>query len=170
MKPFIIITVVLAIGAALFLFRNAALVSDRSGGSPRVITPQEIAVNQIPAVVEQLKANGTEGSWAAFAFSPPGEPTNDQTGLNLQYSVDRGVVGLDWVLLGPRNKADKEKVIGFIKQRKHSVQEKDMNGVQYLRIEDGDISELGVQIAAELYRLGQDGHMGMFTDKFTWQP
>jgi len=37
--------------------------------------------------------------------------SKDGEAVNLQYSIDSGVVGFDWVLIGPRNIADRVKVI-----------------------------------------------------------
>ena len=80
------------------------------------------------------------------------------------------MIGLDWVLLVPRNKADKDKIVAFIKERHYTVLEREGNGVQYLRVEDGNLVQLGMQIVQEFYHLRSDSEMQMFTDGFEWHP
>jgi hypothetical protein len=162
--------IVVGVVAALLAVSRAYLFWDRRSVSARIAIPHSLAVRQIPSVVGQLRAAAHEASWAAFAFLPGDDTPSDENIVNLQYSIENGVVGLDWVLLAPRNKADKEKVLAFIRQHNHSAVEKERNGVQYFRVEDGDLAMLGIQIAAELYRLDRYGEMAIFTDKFKWSP
>jgi hypothetical protein len=86
--------------------------------------------------------------------------------LNLQYSIESATIGLDWVLLGPRNSADKEALTNFIRRRKHKVETRDMNEVAYLRVEDGDISKLGLRIVYDFYGVRSDYAMGLLTQGF----
>jgi hypothetical protein len=169
MKILIVIGLLAALGVALLVFSRSVLVADRSGGPPRVITPQSAFVPQVPAIVDQLRIQGKNASWAAFAFDPKGEPHSDETTVNLQYSVEKGTIGMDWVLLGPRNKADKEKIVSFIEQQGHKATEQEGNGVKYLRVEDGNISELGIQIMEEVYHLGPHDDLALLTDHFVWK-
>jgi len=168
-KILIVIVILVALGVALLVLTRGVLVADRSGGPPRVITPQSVSVLQVPAVVEQLRVQGNDASWAAFAFDPKGEPDTDETTVNLQYSVEKGTIGMDWVLLGPRNKTDKEMIVAFIEQRGHKAIEKEGNGVKYLRVEDGNLSELGMQIIEQVYHLGRYDNMALLTDRFVWK-
>jgi hypothetical protein len=120
--------------------------------SPGTVNSQcELVIrpNRLPAVVEQLRKTGGDGAWAVFMFRttvPSTETTDDY--LNLQYSIERRTVGLDWVLLGPRNYADKEALTNFIRRRRHKVEIREMNDVAYLRVEDGNVVELGLAISS----------------------
>jgi len=78
-------------------------------------------------------------------------------------------MGLDWVLLGPRNIADKDKIMAFATERRHVVTERELNGVRYLRIEDDLISQLGAEIITEFYHIDQHGKVSLITDGFDWQ-
>jgi hypothetical protein len=169
MKILIVIGILIALGAAYLLLSRSVLVADRCGGPPRVITPQAVSILQVPSIVEQLRAQARDASWAAFAFDPKGEPDSDETTVNLQYSVENGTVGMDWVLLGPRNKADKDKIAAFINQLGHKAVERESNRVKYVRVEDGNISELGVKIMEEIYHLGPSDDMALLTDQFAWK-
>ena len=169
-RPTIVIVAILVAGVVLFLLSRSRsyLVIDRKGLGARVVAPSSVLVSQLPAVFDQLKANHKEPAWAAFAFCPLGEPANEQTAVNLQYSVENGVIGLDWILLVPRNIADKDKIVIFIKERHCTVLEREGNGVRYLRVEDGNLVQLGMQILEEFYHLRSDSEMEMFTDGFEW--
>lgn len=130
-----------------------------------------IRPNHLPAVVEQLRHTGSEAAWAVFMFRtaiPSAETTDDC--VNLQYSFERGVVGLDWVLLGPRNIADKEALTNFIRRRKHKVEVREMNEVAYVRVEDGDINDLGRSIVHDFYGVASDYEMGLLVQGFLVPP
>lgn len=166
---FIIIGVVIAVAVFLLNRSTGYMVFDRKGFRVRVMTPQAVSVSQLSSVFDQLNANHKDGSWAAFTFCPPDEPASDQTSVNLQYSVEGGKIGFDWILLVPRNIADKDKIVAFMKDRHYTVLEREGNDVSYLRVEDGDLVQLGTQIA-EFYHLQADSQMGMFVDGFEWKP
>jgi hypothetical protein len=85
MTVFIVVATVLVIALPLF-FR-------RSGVSPT----KSVSVDEIAAIVSHL-ATLKDGSFAVFMFDSPLSPGGDA--VNLQYSVEQGAVGLDWVLLG----------------------------------------------------------------------
>ena len=171
MKTVLIVVVLIAVAAvAYFVLRGKTLVTDREGGNPRVITPSGLLVSQIPSVFDQLSQNGKERSFAAFVFGPADDPANEEKIINMQYSVENGTIGFDWVLLAPGNKKDLAKVEAFIKARGHTVMTKEANGVRYLRVEGQGLSELGTAIAKELYSLKDNDQMALFTDKFEWKP
>jgi len=130
-------------------------------------TPMDtIAVCQIPEIVKKLGVNRNEGSWAAFAFASAGERSEPESVVNLQYSYENGTVGLDWVLLAPRNVKDREKFSEFVRTQKHKLVQKEANGVKYLRVEDGDIVNLGLKVMKEMYRLTDESKVEIFTDGF----
>jgi hypothetical protein len=56
-----------------------------------------------------------------------------------------------------------------MKDKHYTVLEREGNGVRYLRVEDGDLVQLGKQVA-EFYHLQADGQMGIFVDGFEWKP
>ncbi|HEY3930974.1 MAG TPA: hypothetical protein VGM58_01240 [Verrucomicrobiae bacterium] len=167
---FIIIAVILVVGVVLFLLSrsNSYLVKDRNGLRTRIMTPKSVSVSQLSTIFDQLKANHKDASWAAFAFCPAGEPASRETAVNLQYSVENGAIGLDWILLMPRNIADQDKIVAFIKERDFTILEREGNGVKYLRVENGDLVQLGTQILKDFYHLDNDSQMEIFTDGFDW--
>ena len=115
--------------------------------------------------VEQLIENGREDSWMVFLFDTlkVSELTDDR-GLALQYSVINRRIGLDWVLIGPRNIADRESLETFMTQRGHTVELQDMNFVQFLRVEDGDLAALGESILDVFYGVPATAQLGLLID------
>jgi hypothetical protein len=81
---------------------------------------------------------------------------------------------LEWVLLGERNIADKEIFAKFVKRRKHHVSENFTNGVSTLRIEDGDLTKLGLAITEKLYGVKAGDVIKLLVSGFDlpegWQP
>jgi len=101
-------------------------------------------------------------------FLPPG--STDGVFVNLQYSIEGGVVGLDWVLLAPRNIADQAKVSEFAAKLGYRLDAHEMNNVRYLRVTSGSISELGEKIIEDFYKISPDTKLEMITEGFKWQP
>ena len=130
----------------------------------------QVSVGQIPAVVSCLKATGKDSSFVVFLFQPEGRSAHDDDdGVNLQYSIENGRVGLDWVLLAPLNVSDQERISAFMKDRGFAVNAQEMNKVRYLRVEDGPIADLGVQIATDVYRLKPADRINVIVDGFDWK-
>jgi hypothetical protein len=134
----------------------------------RIAPTYAVTARDIPAVISRLERSGKDGHFVVLMFVPPGS-TNGES-VNLQYSIDGGVVGLDWVLIGPRNIADKAKVSEFSAKLGHRLDEREMNSVRYLRVTGSGISELGTKIIQDCYKISPDTKLGMITEGFKWQP
>ena len=145
----------------------------RSRATERVRSSFEFTmpVSRVRDAIEQLRLKGTDASWIVFMFDTPiGSIATDDRTLNLQYSIIDGVPGLDWVLLGERNVEDKERLSQFIVSKGHRVEEREINGVDFLRVEDGDLAALGACIATEFYQISGDAEIGLLAEGFTYAP
>jgi hypothetical protein len=121
--------------------------------------------SDIAGSVEQLRKNGRESTWMVFLFDTVRKSqTTDDQGLALQYSVIDGRIGLDWVLLGPRNAADAQIVAAMIRSQGHHVERREMNRVPFLRVEDGDLATLGENILETLYGVPAHAELGLIID------
>ena len=130
-----------------------------------------VRVSQLPSVVEQLRTKGKHASWVVFMFyTPIASVSTDDQCINLQYSVDDDRVGLDFVLLGPRNIEDKKSLAKFIASKGHAVTEMELNEVCFLRVEDGEVAALGVSIATEFYQLERGTEIGLLFRGFEYEP
>jgi hypothetical protein len=161
-KPLIMVTMIVIIACVVGIALLVLLVRSR------IAPTYPVTLRNIPEVISQLDQSGKDGHFAVLMFVPPG--STDGEAVNLQYSIDGGVVGLDWVLLGPRNIADREKVSEFASKLGYRPDEHEMSGVRYLRVTGSGISELGAKIIQDFYHIGPDTKLEMITEGFKWQP
>lgn|SRR5678815_3519479 len=131
----------------------------------RIVPTRSATVADIPGILAKL-ATLKDGSFAVFMFDSA--PSHGEDAVNLQYSVERGTVGLDWVLLGKTNIADKEKIAAFASKLGYSLTEQEMNKVRYLRTEGRNLDKLGTGIIVELYRIPRDSKLELITEGFEW--
>jgi hypothetical protein len=134
----------------------------------RIAPTYPVTVRDIPEVISQLDRSSKDGHFVVFMFVPPG--STDSESVNLQYAIDGGVVGLDWVLLGKRNIADRAEVSEFAAKLGYRLDEREMNGVRYMRLTGSGIAELGAKIVQDFYKISPDTKLGMITEGFKWQP
>jgi hypothetical protein len=130
----------------------------------------DVTATDIPDIVAQLWATGKHSSFAVLMFSPPSPRKLHDPVVNLQYSMEGAVVGLDWVLLGPRNCDDKARLVEFITQSGHTVMELEMNEVAYLRVEGNDIANLGTRIVTDFYHVAASATLGLLVSWFPYRP
>jgi hypothetical protein len=120
--------------------------------------------DQIPTIVSKLQRTGRDGSFVVFMFSIPGN--HDETLPNLQYSVENGQLGFDWVLIAPQNMKDETAVTDFIKRFGHTSSKREMNGVRYLRFEGMGVEDLGLKILQDFYHLPSDTKLELIVEGF----
>jgi len=139
----LIVLLLLLIGAATYLLWK----SRRDPGVQR----KTIAVADIADVFRQISSQAIETSFAVFIIQR-GEGADP---VEIQFSVEDGKTGLDWILMSPPNIEEKPKVIEYAASRGFEWQEQEMNDWQYMRIGDGDIAGLCTSLIADLYEAGQ---------------
>jgi hypothetical protein len=88
--------------------------------------------------------------------------------VNLQYSMEEGVLGLDWVLLGGRNRRDRAAVKAHAAALGHAFAHRRENGVSFLRVEGEGLVDLGQNLLAKLYQLGSSDQVELLAAGFTW--
>jgi len=133
----------------------------------RMAPTYSVAVNEIPEVVSQLQRSAGHGHFAVLMFVPPS--STDGESVNLQYSTENGIAGLDWILIGAPNIADKAKVIETASKFGYRLEEREMNEVPYLRMTGSGISELGLKIITDLYKIDPNTRLDMITEGFKWE-
>jgi len=133
----------------------------------RIAPTNQASANDIPQVISQLERSQKTGNFAVFCFSSP-EPTDGEP-VNLQFSCENGVVGIDWVLISKTNIADSENVKSIAKEFGLIFQELESNNVRYLRATGPNIDKLGFEIITKLYKLQPNVKLEMITEGFEWQ-
>ena len=134
---------------------------------PRVVLPVTVTVNEVPRVFAKLKANGADGAFATFAFLPDNAQGGEDA-VNIQFSVENGRIGLDWVLEGPTNIRDQEKINVFMRGEGFMPERREVNDVAYWRVEKGDLAALCQNLIREVYHKPPDMPLEFIYEGFRW--
>ena len=127
-----------------------------------------IALSQIRGLVEQLEATGSDESFATLCFPSPYALNGECIWVNLQFAIERGIVGMEWVLLADRNIEDQDRITNFMRHRGHTVASRELNKVRYLRVEDGDLAGLAALVITECYEYPADFRAQLVVQGFQW--
>jgi hypothetical protein len=101
----------------------------------------EVEVTDIPEVFSRLQSSNNYPAFAVFIFAPPDRPASADS-INIQFSMEDGNPGFDWVLLSPTNIEDRDRFVAFAESKGYDAREMEMNNVRYLRVEGGDLVQL----------------------------
>ncbi len=141
----LIVSLLFLAGIAMYIFWRTR--------RDRGIRRKTIAVADVGEVFRQISAQGVETSFAVFAIRTGEEDEDDA--VEIQFSVEDGKTGLDWILMSPANIEEKPKMIQYAASKGVEWQEKEMNDWLYLRIEQGDVVGLCTSLIEDLYQVEQ---------------
>ncbi|HEX4141337.1 MAG TPA: hypothetical protein VHY09_13390 [Candidatus Methylacidiphilales bacterium] len=128
----------------------------------------KVRLGEIPAILEKVKEAGKDGTFAQFCFETGDMPT-EAGAVNVQFSIEGGRVGFDWVLICEVNRRDREKFLALARGLGHAVTEhKSANGCEYLRAEDGDLLRLCLASICELYGLPESAEVDLVWEGIAW--
>jgi hypothetical protein len=156
--------IVLAIIGALIVAAGIALLL-RARAAPNT----QVTTDQIPAVLRELSQAKGDPAFAVFIFTTPDQPSDDDA-VNIQFSLEGGQPGLDWVLIGPRNVKDRQRFADFAEQAGFAPKLEEMNKVKYLRVTGGDLAALCVRLITELYGQPPTAPLDLIAAGFKWPP
>jgi len=134
----------------------------------RVAEQHVVQLSDIPQVYERLKEQGSEGAFAVFMFSDHGK-LGEEGQVNIQFSVENGTIGMDWVLIGPVNIRDEKRIDDFLRLRGSPANRREGNGVRYLRTEQGDLTVLCRDIIKGLYGVKGNEGIDLVPEGFSWR-
>jgi hypothetical protein len=154
-KVMTIIFIIIAVAIVLLIVKS------------RIVPDVKVKTADIPLIYEKLKSTGKDANFAVFAFTPP-EASSVDDAINIQFSIDKGKIGVDWVLIGGHNIQDKGKFAQFAGQLGYTVTALEMNHVKYLRVEDGDLPKLCEAVISNLYSMPRDTDLHLIPQGFTW--
>lgn len=117
------------------------------------IRRKTIAVANVGDVYRQISAQAVETSFAVFVIQTRGD--SEEGAVEIQYSVENGKTGLDWILMSPSNIEENSRVIQYAASNGVEWQQKEMNDWLYLRIEEGDLVGLCTSLIEDLYQVEQ---------------
>ena len=134
----------------------------------RIGTAQEtvVSVSSIPEVYSKLERTGADGSFAVFIPTP--QQSRSDEALNIQFSIENGVVGLDWVLISSVNIRDRDGFEDLARSKRIQLREVKSNNVRYLRTEVRDAPSLCMDVLKTLYGLAESDTVGLLVENFEW--
>jgi hypothetical protein len=132
----------------------------------RTIQTHDVRIADLPRVLSQLRTSTSFPAYAMLTFSPP-----DNAGpsvVSLQFSVENGRLGFDWVLYQKRNITDQERFLQYAGSAGFSPRQAELNGVKYLRVENGDLVGLSRGILIDMYRVPETAPLELIAEGFEW--
>lgn len=133
-------------------------------------TELKVTLADIAEVFEALTAEPQDGKFAVIVFGANGAAPQVMDPYNIQFSIEDGRVGLDWILLAPLNVAAREQVATWLQRRGWDPQALEMNDVEYLRVEGGDLASLCRALLSELFGVRPTQTMYLIPEGFRWPP
>jgi len=133
----------------------------------RIVKGAKVKIADIPAIFDKLKATGKDANFVAFCFGASEKSSTDNT-VNVQFSIEGGRIGFDWVLLAPQNIRDNDKFVQFAGKLGYKAFECEGNDVKYLRVEDGDLPKLCEATIRDLYSISSDTELDLIPEGFKW--
>jgi hypothetical protein len=137
----------------------AQSLSDTDGGF--------VTLQDVPILERSLRSTGKDGSF--FVLLVPGTAKNDGYAANLQFSIERNKVGLDWVLIAERNIEDEQKFMREVREDNSTLTKEMMNDVRYLRVTDSkNLIRLATSVLTDIYGVKPDEKMQLIVTGFEW--
>jgi hypothetical protein len=141
--------------------------SARAAGTD--LLPPAVCLPDVPRVVRMVREAGGEGAFAVLSFAKNGAAPAERDALNVQFSVEDGRIGLDWVLVSPLNVAEESRVLSLFNREGRPVETRSKNGVSYLRTEEGDLAALCEILLARLFGVTAEQELTLVADGVTWR-
>lgn len=130
-------------------------------------SPPSLRMRDLPDLVRALEKEGEDGDFAALMVRAEGKNA-PPSGVVIQYSVEQGRVGFDWVLLSPENLQYRERVEDFFRRRGVDLEVRTENDVSYLRSEDVRSAALGQALLNELLQVTDDEALELVAGDMEW--
>lgn len=142
---------------------------------PRFLSPEpesqasevRCRLRDLPELFRAVAAAGVDGCFAAMLV-PPVSGSDPNERAYIQFSIESGRIGVDWVLESQQNIRDQQRFSDIASSLGYSVQMREMSDVRYLRVEDGDLPRLASAALEQLYRVGDRTILTLQTDGFEW--
>jgi hypothetical protein len=131
-------------------------------------TYTQIRIADLPRLLRALKSHGEEGSFAVLTLRAA-DSNGAAAEAHVQFSIETGRVGLDWVLQSQRNISDRARFVEVARALGHVVNERETAEVRYLRVDQGDLPHLAAALAERLYGLGPNDAVQLMCEGFEWK-
>jgi hypothetical protein len=127
-----------------------------------------VRLGDVTRVYELVAATRKDGAFGVLLFGKNGAPPAAVDALNIQFSIENGHVGFDWVSNGQLNDPEIARVSAFFAQQGATLSSRSMNGVNYLRTERGDLPKLAQDLLRTVFGVTDHQDMQLIAEGFTW--
>jgi len=105
-----------------------------------------ISLDELREVYHDISEQAVETSYSVFVIPRPNKES-----IEIQFSVENGITGLDWILESESNKEERPEIERYFTSKGFNFHEREMNNWHYIRIEEGDIVKLCSDLIWDLY-------------------
>lgn len=135
------------------------------GSAPTGSEP-DAGINDIESIFNAISKSNKNGVFVVFM--PCQHRSGETSVLNIQFSIENNIIGLDWVLISPINILEKHRFIQICERHSVEVKECLENGCSYLRVEEGDLVELCKESILDLYPTLHGKSLDLVIEGFEW--
>jgi len=128
---------------------------------------RHIALREIPKLFRAITAARVDGSYAAIS-APRTTGYESAEAACIQFSMERGRPGIDWILESRQGLADQPRFEREVAAFGSEVDAREMNGAPYLRVERGDLPAIAVSILERLYGVRAGDSLRLEVEGFDW--
>jgi hypothetical protein len=141
----------------------------RGQGGPWPAPMPDVFLRDIPGVFFALSSSTfKDGHFAVFLFGADGEPPAATDALNVQFSIEAGRIGIDWVLLAPLNLESQSRFVAFFEGKARALLRREANRVKYLRVEGDHLADLLQEFLGTEFKVRSDQRMELIAEGFAW--
>ena len=144
---------------------------------PRFLAPESnrdsgrdltIRLRELPKLFRALKTTGMDESYAG-TLVPPLSGRDPLECAYVQFSIENDRVGFDWVLESEQNRDDRGRFTDLARTLGYRLEEREQNGVRYLRVEEGDLPRLAASVLEQLYGLTDRDTLTLQVEGFSYE-
>ena len=136
---------------------------------PRPSRARQVSLSDIPRLLAALLAATRTPAFAVLMFpAVPGKDDGDY--VNLQFSMEDGRLGFDWVLLALPNIENRDRFMELARAGGYVLEEKEAKRVKYLRVENGDLAHLCQEVITKMYSRPENDPIDLIVEGLDWEP
>jgi len=158
LAPFIVLAIIL-VGS--WVYQRFLRIDDEPSYS-------QIRIADLQRLFHALRSHAEEGSFAVLTLRAA-DANGAAAEAYVQFSIEGGRIGLDWLLQSQRNISDRARFVEVARALGHAVNERQTGDVRYLRVDQGDLPHLAAALAERLYGLGPNNAVPLMCEGFEWK-
>jgi len=137
------------VALVVILFVTGIVFLKKKRSRYRGVQMKKVSLSEIDNVYQQITRQAKETSFAVLIISP--RDWDPELTVEIQFSVERGITGLDWILMSESNIREKPRVIEYASAKGKNWHEQEMNNWIYLRMEDEGLVDFCKSLISDLY-------------------